>query len=162
MFAILKFSGEKLPRRVVPLHKRANDIKYERELGNLGVETVWIVDFDQKNGGGNFDFVMLCFPHIAYYVYPTFKRLFPNAKFIFDTVDVHFIRLEREYELTGDKFFAKDARRFKRIETVLAKASDQVWCVTETDKDESASCRARSANRNCAEHSHSRKAWQIF
>lgn len=135
MFAILKFLAKNYRVVLVPLHKRANDIKYERELGNLGVETVWIVDFDRKYGRENFDFVMLCYPHIAYYVYPTFKRMFPRAKFIFDTVDVHFVRLEREYELTRDKFFEKDARRYKRIETILAKAAEQVWCVTETDKE---------------------------
>ena len=135
MFAILKFLAKKFRVVLVPLHKRHNDVPYERELGNLGVETVWIVDFDKRYGRENFDYVMLCYPHVAYYVLPTFKRMFPKAKFIFDTVDVHFVRLEREYELTGDKFFEKDSRRFKRIETILAKASDQVWCVTETDKE---------------------------
>ncbi|MDQ2747825.1 MAG: glycosyltransferase family 4 protein, partial [Acidobacteriota bacterium] len=67
-------------------------------------------------------------------VYPTFKRLFPAAKFIFDSVDVHFVRLRREYELTGDLKFAKDAARHEKIETYLANRADQVWCVTENDK----------------------------
>lgn len=134
MFAILKFLAKNYRVVLVPLHKRANDIKYEQELGNLGVETVWIVDFDKRYGREKFDFVMLCYPHIAFYVFPTFKRMFPKAKFIFDTVDVHFVRLEREYQLTQNKFFARDAHRYKKIETSLAKASDQVWCVTENDK----------------------------
>jgi len=134
MFAILEFLSKNYLVVFVPLHKHGNDAEYEKRLGNLGVETIWIVDFDKRYAGENFDYVMLCYPHIAYYVYPTFKRLFPRAKIIFDTVDVHFVRLEREYELTGDKFFAKDAGRYKQIETQLAKDCDQVWCVTETDK----------------------------
>lgn len=116
------------------LHQRANDDEYERQIGNLGVETVWIVDFYRRFKRADFEFVMLCFPHVAYYLRPTFKRLFPAAKIIFDTVDVHFVRFEREYELTGDVRIAGYAARHKKIETALANAADQVWCVTETDK----------------------------
>jgi glycosyltransferase involved in cell wall biosynthesis len=134
MFAILEFLSKHYRVVFVPLHKRANDAEYEKRLGNLGVETVWIVDFDKRYANEKFDYVMLCYPHIAYYVYPTFKRMFPRARFIFDTVDVHFVRLEREYELTGDKLFAKEAGQFKQIETRLAEDCDQVWCVTENDK----------------------------
>ena len=134
MFAILKTLAKNYRVLLTFIHKRPNDYKYEQELGNLGVETVWIVDFDRRFKREKFEFIVLCYPHIAYYVYPTFKRLFPAAKIIFDTVDVHFVRLLREYELTGDKRFAKDAAHHKKIEINLANAADQVWCVTEDDK----------------------------
>ena len=134
MFAILKSLAVNYSVVLAFIHKRHNDYEYERRLGDLGVEAVWIVDFDRRFKREKFDLVMLCYPHIAYYVYPTFRRMFPAAKIIFDTVDVHFVRLTREFELTGDAKYAKDAARHKKIETVLANAADQVWCVTEDDK----------------------------
>lgn len=134
MTAILKTLAERYRVTLCYLHRRADDEKYERRLGNFGVETVWIVDLERRFKREKFDFALLCYPHIAYYVYPTFKRMFPNAKIIFDSVDVHFVRLRREFALTGDKKFAADAARHEKIETFLANAADQVWCVTEDDK----------------------------
>jgi len=135
MFAILKTLSKNYRVVLAFTHKRANDYEYERQLGNLGIESVWIVDFDRRFRREKFDFLVLCYPHIAYYVYPTFKRMFPTAKVIFDTVDVHFVRFEREVKLTGDKQIAEEAARHKKIETELARAADQVWCVTEDDKN---------------------------
>ena len=134
MFAILKTLVKNYSVALVFIHKRRNDYEYERRLGDLGVEAVWIVDFNRRFRREKFDFALLCYPHIAYYVHPTFKRMFPAAKIIFDTVDIHFVRLQREYELTGDAKFAKDSARHKKIEINLANAADQVWCVTEDDK----------------------------
>ena len=134
MVAILKSLAVNYRVVLTYMRKRPNDAAYEIELSKVGIETVWIVDFKRRFKQAHFDFVMLCFPHIAYYVYPTFKKMFPKAKLIFDTVDIHFVRLLREYELTGDEKFAADAERHKKIEIFLANAADQVWCVTEDDR----------------------------
>ncbi|MCY7376934.1 MAG: glycosyltransferase [Pyrinomonadaceae bacterium] len=134
MVAILKTLAKDYRVVLTFIYKRPDDAEYERQLGNIGVETVWVVDLDRRFKREKFDFGLLCYPHVAYYFYPTFKRMFPAAKIIFDTVDVHFVRLMREFELTGDRRFAKDAKRHKKIETNLANAADQVWCVTEDDK----------------------------
>lgn len=134
MFAVLKSLAKQYRVSLAYIRKRPNDAEYERRLGNLGVEAVWIVDFNRRFKREKFNFILLCYPHIAYYVYPTFKRMFPAAKIIFDTVDVHFVRLLREFELTGDRRFAREAVQHKKIETYLAAAADQVWCVTEDDK----------------------------
>lgn len=134
MVAILKSLAKNYRVVLTYMRKRPNDAAYEQAMSKLGIETVWIVDFKRRHKRANFDFVLLCFPHIAYYVFSSFKRMFPKSKFIFDTVDVHFVRLLREFKLTGDAKYAKDAERHQKIETYLANESDQVWCVTEDDK----------------------------
>ncbi len=134
MQAILQTLAVNYNVTLVYLHRRGSDAPYQQQLGKLGIEAVWIVDFDRRFKRADFNFVVLCYPHIAYYVYPTFKKMFPNAKIIFDSVDVHFIRLRREYALTGDAKYSKDAAKHQKIETFLANAADQVWCVTEDDK----------------------------
>lgn len=134
MIAILKTLVKDYQVVLTFLHRRENDEPHELELGRLGVETAWIGDFKRNFKNADFELIILCFPHIAYYVHSTFKRMFPNARIIFDTVDVHFVRLEREFELTGNKLYAKDAARHKKIEAELAESADQVWCVTEDDR----------------------------
>ncbi len=47
-------------------------------------------------------------------VLPAIRKIDPGIKIIFDTVDVQFFRLEREFELTGDKSIAEEAMLLKR------------------------------------------------
>ena len=58
----------------------------------------------------------------------------PQIKTIYDTVDIAFLRLKREYQLTGNEKMAQASRRYKRLETRLARSCDQVWCVTPDDQ----------------------------
>jgi glycosyltransferase involved in cell wall biosynthesis len=48
-------------------------------------------------------------------------------------VDIHFLRLEREYGVTGDEAVLREARECREQEIRLASLSDQVWCVTPAD-----------------------------
>src|SRR3712207_8216306 len=47
----------------------------------------------------------------------TIRRADPRVKVIFDTVDLHFVRLAREAELTGDRATAREAERSRKLET---------------------------------------------
>jgi glycosyltransferase involved in cell wall biosynthesis len=51
-------------------------------------------------------------------------------------VDVYFIRLEREARVTTDARVAEEARRYREIETRLARESALVWCNSEDDRRE--------------------------
>ncbi|MEJ7848068.1 MAG: glycosyltransferase [Pyrinomonadaceae bacterium] len=134
LFAILRMLGKF--NRVVLVHvkRKESDAIYERRVENLGIEIVWIVDFEERFKRENCDVAILCYPKVGNLMYSIVRKKFPDAKIIYDTVDVHFVRLQREFGLTGDKQIAQDALKYRKIESRLAKNADQVWCVTEEDK----------------------------
>lgn len=109
-------------------------------LGGYGVEVVRLPDykthpsayaeFFKSNG---FHAAVLSRPAIADALLPLIRECAPDVKVIYDTVDIHFLRLEREYGLTGDEGVLRVARALREQEMRLASLSDQVWCVTPAD-----------------------------
>lgn len=134
MFAILQTLSRFNRVVLVNIHKNKDDDIYEKQLGGIGVEIVWAVNLEQRFSGEKCDAAILCHPHVTDFMLSKVQKMFPEAKVIYDTVDIHFVRLEREFKLTGDKQFAEKAAQNKQIETRLAHAANQVWCVTEDDK----------------------------
>lgn len=108
--------------------------EYERRLREEGVEIARLVDYQRLLKARRFDVALMSRPDVAAALLPSIKRTAPGTKTIFDTVDIGFVRLEREFRLTGDKRTARAARRYKKLETRLTRACDQVWCVTEEDE----------------------------
>jgi GT2 family glycosyltransferase len=120
----------------VPLHqKKKEDEYYARKLLKKGIEIVAAAEFEKELKNRKFDAVIICYPFVANYIFSKVKRMFPEAKIIFDTVDIHFVRLRREFEITGDQKFAKESKYFQKIETRIARQAEQVWCVTEQDSE---------------------------
>ncbi|POY35542.1 glycosyl transferase [Solitalea longa] len=63
------------------------------------------------------------------------KEQFPRIKWIYDTVDLHYLRFERENELLGgNRKTARKARRYKKMELRLAEIADVTVTVTEQEK----------------------------
>ncbi len=56
-----------------------------------------------------------------------------NIKIIFDTVDLHFVRMLRQAEKEQNEKLKKKAVKFKKIELNLAKDADATLVVTETE-----------------------------
>ena len=133
LFEILRILARSGRVSFVPLHPRRNDF-YETKLAEIGVQTVSPLEFEAVLRREKVDFAVLSRPDVAAKVLPFVRRLAPDARIVFDTVDVHFVRLEREYELTGDANFLREAEKLKNIETRIARAADQIWCVTVTDE----------------------------
>jgi glycosyltransferase involved in cell wall biosynthesis len=134
MFMILTILAQ-LGRPVfVPAHllPQAED---ESLLGKQGVEVVRRQDYDKLMKQDDFQVAILSRAAVADDVFASIRKLNPRIKIIFDTVDVHFLRLEREYKLTGDIRFAEEAALLRKLETSLAAKSNQVWCVTPNDKE---------------------------
>jgi glycosyltransferase involved in cell wall biosynthesis len=74
-------------------------------------------------------------PFVAEALLGSIRRADPRVRIVFDLVDVHFIRYEREAALTGDAATTREAERFRRVETHLARASDLLWCNSSADKE---------------------------
>jgi O-antigen biosynthesis protein len=108
--------------------------EYEESLRQEGIEVASWVDYRQVLKSRHFQVAVLSRSNVAGALLPSLKRIAPDIKIIFDTVDIAFVRLKREYQLTGDKRIAKAARRQKKLETHLARACDLVWCVTAQDQ----------------------------
>jgi glycosyltransferase involved in cell wall biosynthesis len=86
-----------------------------------------------KSRIGDIDMVWLCKPHNS----EQFKFIFDlnkNCKWIYDTIDLHFLRLRREGELANDETILKLANEIKAIELNLAKQANVTLAITEDEK----------------------------
>lgn len=135
MFMILKSLARHWRPVFVPVLATINSPKYEKLLGKEGVEIVGLANYKRLIKNGEFYAAILCRVEVADALLPTIRRLDQSIKIIFDTVDLHFLRLQREYELTGDESFAEEAMLRRKQEIRSARLCDQVWCVTTDDKE---------------------------
>lgn len=133
LFSILRMLARKNDVSFVALYLKRREF-YERKLAENNIEIISVLDFEETFRRKNFDFAVLSRAEVADKIFPIVRRTSPRTKIIFDTVDVHFVRLEREYEITNDKTHLREAKILKKIETRLARTADQVWCITEEDK----------------------------
>jgi GT2 family glycosyltransferase/glycosyltransferase involved in cell wall biosynthesis len=108
--------------------------EHERRLWREGVETASAADYPRLVRRRDFRAAIVSRPDVAEAIIPRLRRLSPHIKIVFDMVDVHFIRLEREAHVTNDRHTANEAARYREIETRLARSSDLVWCNSEDDK----------------------------
>ena len=109
--------------------------EYERQLWRAGVETVRAVNLRRLFKEREFYAAVLSRPDVAEAMMPEVRRADPRIKIVFDMVDAHFIRFEREFDLTGNSHTAREAARFRKIETRLARRSDLIWCNSSADSE---------------------------
>jgi glycosyltransferase involved in cell wall biosynthesis len=112
-----------------------NSPEDERLLRAEGIEVVPWQDYQRLLKHRNYQVALLSRPDVAAAVLPSLKRANPKIKTIFDTVEVTSRRFEREHQLSGDKSARRLAARYRRLELRLARACDQVWCLTEEEED---------------------------
>lgn len=104
-------------------------------LRALGVEA-WIEPFIGslpawlKQQGHRFDTVMASRHHVAAAVLPLVRRHAARARFIFDTVDLHFLRESRAAELAGDGALVRAAATTRQRELDLMARSDLTLVVS--------------------------------
>lgn len=135
MFLILKSLARHWRPVFVPVVATFRAPRYEKLLGQEGIEIVDLASYKKLIKNGEFYAAILCRVEVADALLPTIRRLDQSIKIIFDTVDLHFLRLQREYELTGDESFAEEAMLRRKQEVRAARLCDQVWCVTTDDKE---------------------------
>ena len=101
---------------------------YTQDLQRIGVETLyapyWMSHEEVfKKLGSTFDLVLIYRVSIASRLLKLVRSHAPQAKLIFDTVDLHFLREEREAELTGDPEKLLSAANTRKTElNVISKA----------------------------------------
>jgi O-antigen biosynthesis protein len=113
---------------------RPQGIEYEQALWNIGVETGDIVEYRRLLKNRDFTAAILSRPSVGEAMLARIRRSSPATKVIFDPVDTHFRRLEREYQISGNKKTLRASERYRKLESRLARESDLVWCASTEDK----------------------------
>ena len=107
--------------------------KYINKLEELGIRVIINPDLDTlRKKISHFDSIIFAW----YYTYLESHRLielYPNAKIIVDTVDVHWVREERSVG-NWEGFTAEMAAKNKEGEIYTYQQADIVWAVTDNDK----------------------------
>ncbi len=113
---------------------------YATRLQHLGVET-WHAPFAARppawlrEQGARFDAVMVSRHYVASEFLPLLRAHAPQAKLIFDTVDLHYLRERRGAEVAGDNALARAAERTRALELDVIATSDVTLVVSEIERE---------------------------
>lgn len=102
---------------------------YTRPLQRAGIEVLyapWDTSLEQHlaDQGGRYELVLIWRPLAVAKHLPTVRRLCPRAKVAFHTVDLHYLRMEREAELQGGREKHEAAARMKALELEAIRSVD--------------------------------------
>lgn len=116
-----------------------DDGRYTQALRDLGVEAwthPWlgaIPDWLAKHGP-RFQLVIVSRHYILSPLLPLLRRHAPQARIVFDTVDLHHLREQREAEERNDATLLRAAARTRADELALIGSVDRTWVVSPVEK----------------------------
>lgn len=113
---------------------------YTVALGKLGVQVAYhpkvrSVREVLEEAQGQFDLVFLCRAYIADRYLGLVREMAPRARIVFYTVDLHFLREEREAEMSGDPALIKAAAESKVRELTSIRSSDVTIVLSTYERD---------------------------
>lgn len=114
--------------------------RYTRDMQQLGVEA-WYAPFAQplptwlREHGRRFDSVLVCRHYVMREMLPLLRKHAPQARVVFDTVDLHFLREQRGAELAGDPARIRSAQQTRRRELDIIARSDATFVVSEVERE---------------------------
>ena len=141
--------------------------EYTMELQRAGIEVIyepWLQSAPKflAGRGGEFSHVMVSRHYMASKFLGMVRKHCPGARFIFDTVDLHYLREERMAELEGSALLKRTAGQTKREELAVINAADATLVVSPVEKTvlaEAAPGARVHVISNVHEVSGSRKPW---
>lgn len=139
MLALMRLLREEGCSVVFFPENRAHDGRYTRDLQQLGVEAwwhPWVSDVPKwlAQHGARFDLVIGSRHYVLAPVLPLLRSHAPRATVVFDTVDLHHLREQREAELSGDAARLRAAARTRKVELELIAQSDLTWVVSHAEQ----------------------------
>lgn len=84
--------------------------------------------------GARFASIILCRHYVAREFLALARQHAPQARLIFDTVDLHYLRERRAAELSGDAVLARTAARTRELELDVIARSDVTLVVSEVER----------------------------
>lgn len=138
-FYLLKLLRELGMHVIVVPRKGQAASPYFEELINLGIEVLY--GFPDRKGMmkeltallPSVDICWICRPQLN----AEFEWIFeanPMIKWVFDTIDLHYVRLAREAELFKTKKLMRKSARFKKLELAIASKADLTLTVTDDER----------------------------
>jgi glycosyltransferase involved in cell wall biosynthesis len=113
---------------------------YTPQLLQAGVETwwqPWAADLPRwlRRHGRRFDAVVVSRHYVLTPLLGLLRRFAPQAQIVFDTVDLHFLREQREAELASDGSAVGAAANLRVAELKLIAAVDRTWVVSPVERE---------------------------
>jgi glycosyltransferase involved in cell wall biosynthesis len=118
---------------------RAHAGHYTTALQQAGVEVVydpWVNSLQQffSERCSDFDYIMISRHYVASNYLSLLRRHCPRSRFIFDTVDLHYLREERMAELENSLPLKRSAAQTRRSELAVINAADATIVVSPVEK----------------------------
>lgn len=119
---------------------RRHDGVHTRGLQQLGVE-VWHAPYASRlsswlrEHGSRFGAVLVCRHYVMREMLPLLRRHAPQARLVFDSVDLHYLRERRGAELAGDAAAARGAETTRTLELDVIARSDVTLVVSQIERD---------------------------
>jgi len=117
----------------------ANIPPYGDELQKRGIEIIYHPYFKKVRDylisyGPEFDAVVLSRCDFARKHIADTRLYAPRSHIIFDTVDLHFVRTDREAQITGNPETREKARQQEELEYDLIDQADETWVVSSVEQ----------------------------
>jgi glycosyltransferase involved in cell wall biosynthesis len=112
--------------------------RHEAEVLRLGVQVLHgfaAIAAHLEQEGHRYRFVLLSRPEIADRYMAAARAHAIHATVIYDTVDLHWVRLLRGAEATGNASLRFEAERFRVVERLLARSADLVLAITPEERE---------------------------
>ena len=114
---------------------------YRSQIEAEGVEVIHAPFFKSvgeylQQHGREYDVITLCRHYIAIQHIPMVREVNPTAQIWFDTIDLHYLRSRRQFELDGKKSTADRAELAYREEMEVVGQSDLTIVVSEVEVEE--------------------------
>lgn len=121
----------------IPTSNLLNNGRYTKDLQRLGVRCLYwphinSVEAYLETYGHLFDVVMLSRVSVAESLLPIVRRLAPQASIGFNTVDLHFLRQQRQQEVTGD-LESVDVEATRAAELASIERSDLTIAISDVE-----------------------------
>jgi glycosyltransferase involved in cell wall biosynthesis len=119
-------------------HNGQRRVPYTRQLERLGVEVFggpddcWPLVQEMADG---LTHAWVARPHVAESLIPRLRADLPHLPIIYDTVDLHFLREEREAALKGDASLTARAEETRRLELAIAGSVEALLVVSPFERD---------------------------
>jgi len=109
-------------------------------LERMGVECIYAPFYTNMNAllderGDMFKYVVLSRAESCEHYMDIIRRKCPSAKIIYNTVDLHFLRMAREAEISGKAEDKKAAAKMQKEELSYIDKSDRIIVISQAERD---------------------------
>ncbi|MET1162513.1 MAG: glycosyltransferase, partial [Pseudoxanthomonas sp.] len=140
MFNLMKMLRMENAHVVFLATEHAPDQQALDDLHAMGIE-VWHRPFFRSapawlaEHGGRFAVILACRYYLAGKILPLARKHAPQARFVLDTIDLHYLRESRAAQLADNQGLANSAQRTRRRELTAVAAADLTLVVSAIERD---------------------------